>query len=71
MYTVSEYLILLAIVTVFGLILFTAAVLGLVARAGARRVAAQAARKLPRLAAHLSSRHLIHLKKTSQGHAGA
>jgi hypothetical protein len=66
MYVVAEYLVSLAIVTVIGLVLFGAAVVGLVAKAGAARVAAEAAEKLPRIAAHLSPRQLPDLKKNHQ-----
>jgi hypothetical protein len=66
MYGIMEYLVLLAIVSVFGLVLFGAAVVGLVAKTGATKLAAQAAEKLPRVAAHLSPRQLTAFRKTHQ-----
>lgn len=66
MYVVLEYLVYLAFVSVLGLVLFGAAVLGLVAKTGATRLAAQAAVRLPRFAAYLSPRQLTDLKKNHE-----
>ncbi len=69
MYVVLEYLVYLGIVSFLGLLLFGAAVLGLVAKTGASKLADQAANKLPKIASHLSPQHVAHLKTDAQDSA--
>ncbi|HET7842261.1 MAG TPA: hypothetical protein VFM21_11670 [Terriglobia bacterium] len=66
MYVVVEYLVYLGIVSFLGLFLFGAAVIGLVAKTGASKLADQAANKLPKIASHLSPRQVADLKNDAQ-----
>lgn len=58
MYVILEYLTYVLVVSFFGLVLFGAAVLGLVAKTGAAKLADQAANKIPQIASRLSSRQI-------------
>jgi hypothetical protein len=66
MYVIVEYLVYLGVVFFLGLILFGATVIGLVAKTGASRLAAEAANRLPKIASHLSPHHLANLKNDAQ-----
>jgi hypothetical protein len=56
MYVLLEYLTYLAVVSFLGLVLFGTAVLGLVVKTGASKLADQAAGKIPQIVSRIPSR---------------
>jgi hypothetical protein len=72
MYVVEEYLACLAVIAFFAMVLFGAAVLGLVVKTGASLLADQAAAKIPQIASRISPREIPDFKKDhSNQHAPA
>ncbi len=64
MYVIMEYFTYLAIVSLLGLILFGASVLGLVVKTGLSKLAGETALKVPQIISRLTSEDAAGLKKS-------